>query len=138
MLMPSYFVNRMVGTAALASLLCLAGCGSHPEARYVPAADTARQSLEAALAAWKNNAPQGAIQLEKTSITVIDSRWRAGRKLENFEILEELTANPHRIFRVKLRLAKAPKDEETNYLVIGIDPLLVYRSEDYEQERKAF
>jgi hypothetical protein len=132
--------HRLAGLlimAGLASILVTLGCGPS-ETRYIPAADSARASLEAALTAWKNGAPHEPVKSRETSITMFDSRWQSKAKLESFEITEELPPNPHRAFRVKMRLARQKADEETTYLVIGIDPLLVYRSEDYERERSVF
>jgi hypothetical protein len=133
----SHLLGGLVVMTGLACALGTAGC-DRAETRYIPAADSARASLEAALTAWKNGAPHEPVKSQDTSITMFDSRWRSKAKLERFEITEELPPSPHRAFRVKMRLAKQKADEETTYLVIGIDPLLVYRSEDYERERSVF
>jgi hypothetical protein len=69
---------------------------------------------------------------------LVDSRWQSGKKLESFQVTEEIAPNPHRAYKVKVQLNKEPEASETTYLVIGIDPLLIYRVEDYERERKAF
>jgi hypothetical protein len=137
MFIPDLSFGRFVHVFVFVGVLGTSGCG-RPEARYVPPSDTAQQSLDAALNAWKNGSREQTFSSQGTSITVFDSRWRAGNKLQGFQITEELAPNPHREFRVKMRLAKKAKDEETTYLVIGINPLLIYRSEDYERERNLF
>ena len=60
--------------------------------------------------------------------------WKGGQKLREYEIVGE-DAPPAqnqgpRTFTVKLTLAQGPP-VEVKYMVIGIDPLWVYRDEDY-------
>jgi hypothetical protein len=100
---------------------------------FTPPADNARRALEAALAHWKaGNAPTG-IPGKSPAIEVLDSKWKAGQKLLEFEVLEEDVpgAGPRR-FRVRLTPSKGPP-QEVHYLVIGIDPIWVYRDEDYKR-----
>jgi hypothetical protein len=114
-----------------------AGCGK-PEARYIPDADVARPALEAALNAWKNGEPNDSIKLEEKPVSLIDSRWRSGKKIEDFQVTEEVTSNPLRAYKVKIKFAKESAESETTYLVVGIDPLLIYRSEDFEREHSVY
>ncbi len=62
-----------------------------------------------------------------------DARRQAGQKLEDFRIVGEVPGGEHPSFRAILRFAGKPKEEETTYLVIGISPLNVFRSEDYKR-----
>jgi uncharacterized OsmC-like protein len=126
---------RRVNSACLV-LLCaftasLAGCGGPTAEDYVPEASIARQGLEAALTAWKNGEPLKTITSLNVPVNVVDERWRAGRKLESYEIVSEAPGEPHRTFTVTLRLAGQDQDEETTYIVTGLDPILVFREEDY-------
>jgi hypothetical protein len=114
---------------------CLTGCGNGGATqRYVPETATARGAVEAALTAWKNGEPHQTIKTFETPIDVFDARWRGGKKLESFEIVGEGPADPHPTYRVKLRFTGTGKDEEDTFLVVGIDPILVFRSEDYHRD----
>jgi hypothetical protein len=128
----------LVILAGWVSVLGTLGCNKNPESRYIPSGATARESVEAALNAWKNGEPPGSIKLGEKPVNIVDSRWQRGTKLESFQVTEELAPNPHPSYKVKLQFAKETASSETTYLVIGLDPLLIYRSEDYERERKAF
>lgn len=110
----------------------LLGCGGDPHQRYEPAATTARQAIDTALSTWKSGTKYGPIKDGKPEINVFDARWQAGKKLESYEILEEVKDQPHPQFKVRIKLAG--KSEEVNeYLVVGIDPLLVFRDSDYKR-----
>ena len=87
--------------------------------------------------AWQGGQPYGTVTAG-TPITLVDSRWQSGQGLERFEILEELPPNPHRSIRVRLKLARQRAEEEATYLIIGLEPVLIYRAEDFENERSAY
>jgi predicted small lipoprotein YifL len=129
---------------AVAALLAssLAGCGGEGHERYIPPADTARTAVEAALSAWKAGEPLRTITTHTPPVDFYDARRQAGKKLEDFQIVEEIPGDPYPSFKVKLRLAgKKPgpagkaQEDETTYLVVGIDPLQVFRKEDYAQPK---
>jgi len=109
----------------------IAGCGGPTAKDYIPTADLARQGLEAALTSWKNGEPLKTISSLSVPVNVVDARWRAGRKLQSFEIVSEAQGDPHPTFTVTMRLVGQDKDEETKYIVTGRDPILVFREEDY-------
>lgn len=113
-------------------LIVLLGCGGDTTQRYVPAAASARSGLETALSTWKSGAAHGTITTSTPAIDVFDARWQSGKKLESYEILEEITGQEHPQFKVRLKLADAP-EETTTYRVVGIDPLLVFRDADYQK-----
>ncbi len=117
-----------VGLAALS--LGAAGCGAS-DARYVPAEGAARQALAAALDAWQAGKPPGKVGDGSPGVEVVDSQWKAGRKLEGYEILgTEERAGP-RWFSVRLTFRDPAKTEVVRYAVMGVDPLWVYREEDH-------
>ena len=64
------------------------GCGHGNNDRYAPSEGTARKALEAALSAWQTGKPHGQGQIEGTSpqVTVVDSKWRSGKKLKSGEV----------------------------------------------------
>lgn len=109
----------------------LSGCGNSA-ARYIPSSGTARTALENALSTWKSGTAHAPIKTGKPEINAYDARWQAGKKLESFEIVEEITGQEHPLFKVRLQLTGQPEETAT-YLVVGIDPLLVFRDADYRR-----
>lgn len=124
-------VVQKIHLILLSAAASLAGCGGPTAEDYVPEADAARQGLEAALTSWKNGEPLKTITSLSVPVNVVDERWRAGQKLQSFEIVSEAPGDPHRTFRVKVQLAGQENAEETTYIVTGLDPILVFREEDY-------
>lgn len=116
---------------SLLAIVC--GCGGQSHDQYVPESSQARQALEAALNAWKDGKPHEPIRTSDPPVEMYDARWRDGQKLESFEVAEELSPDPHPAFKVRMRFAGSLQDEESTYFVMGIDPLLVFRSEDYNR-----
>ena len=123
---------RLTLLVLLAAVAILpAGCGGPSAEHYVPDAADARRGLEAALTSWKNGERLKTITALGTPVNVVDARWRAGKKLQSFEIVSEAPGNPHPVFTVKMRLAGQDNDEETKYIVTGLNPILVFREQDY-------
>jgi hypothetical protein len=120
------------GLWALVFLCCEPGCSGKSVESYKPTSESARKAIETALSTWKSGAAHGSITNVKPSLDVFDARWQAGTKLENYEILEEVTGKPQPHFKVKLKLAGKP-EETTEYLVVGIDPLNIFRQDDYNK-----
>ncbi len=119
-------------TVIAAIAMNTSGCGGDPTAKYIPTADVAKAALQTALTTWQSGTPHGPIESSKPAINVFDLRWQEGQPLESFEILESLSGREHPSFNVKIKLAKQP--EQTNvYLVVGIDPLLIFRDVDYQK-----
>jgi len=105
-------VNSMC--LVLGAALVAAGCGSGA-GQYTPAPQAARGSLEAALAAWRDGDPPGTVQ-GTPCVQVVDSTRREGQSLRSFEILSETSAGA----------------QGRCYVVVGIDPIWVFRKEDYD------
>jgi len=115
------------------SLVLLAlGCGGNSAARYIPASGSARAALQTALTTWQSGEKHSPITSSKPEINVFDARWQAGKKLESFEILEEVTGQEQPQFQVRLKLEGEPEETAT-YLVVGIDPLHIFRDADYKR-----
>jgi hypothetical protein len=122
----------VIGIVHVAVLFALAGCGGGGSIdRYIPESEKARHSLEAALNSWKGGAPLKTIESGGHKIDVFDARWRGGAKLENFEIVSEQPGDPHPTFLVKTRIKGT--DEESSYRVMGIDPILIFREQEYQK-----
>ncbi|MEK6258300.1 MAG: hypothetical protein AABP62_06730 [Planctomycetota bacterium] len=108
------------------------GCGE-TDRKYIPSESTARGALEAALNAWKSGAAHGTVKGFQVPIDTFDARWQAGKKLDEFEVLREEPSDGPKTFVVKMKLADEPNHSEITYLVVGKDPLLVFRREDYNK-----
>lgn len=121
--------------AALA-LVGLAGCGrsSPGYERYVPSAARAQEALEQVLSAWKDGRPVGplASRSEPVTIQVADSRRKPGQRLVGYDLLGEVSGEGPRTFVVRLKLANPTDQLVVRYYLVGIDPLWVFRQEDFE------
>jgi hypothetical protein len=113
----------------------LTGCNrSTGYERYVPAPALAEQALEQVLAAWKRGESSAPLQLASTPITiqVADATRRPGQRLVDYELLGEISGEGPRTFAVRLKLENPTIEEEVLYYLVGIDPLWVFRQEDYD------
>ena len=118
----------------ICGLILLAGCSRQGTRNqdFNPPSDKARKALESALEHWQAGNPPGTVPGTSPKVEVMDSIWKGGQKLTSFEILEEEAGSEPRFFKVRLTLAKGPP-QEARYAVMGIDPLWVYREEDYKK-----
>lgn len=117
----------------LSSLLAIcfaAGCSSGKVAQYTPKEDRAQEALTAVLQAWQTDKPSA--EMDGATIRVADSQRRKGQKLRSYEILGELPADAGRRYQVKLVLDNPAAETKAQYVVVGIDPLWVFRQEDYD------
>jgi hypothetical protein len=117
--------------AALVVALCLLGCGSNRAERFVPDEAVARQALAAAMAAWQKN-DGTSLSLDGTAVEVVDKHRRPGQSLAQYKILGEVSGIGGRSFEVELQLDNPSQTEHVRYIVVGINPLWVFRQEDYE------
>jgi hypothetical protein len=116
-------------------LAAAAGCSKGTRVEdFTPPADNARKALEAALNHWQAGNPPGSVPGTRPAVEVIDAKWKAGQKLTGFEVVKEEppAGTGPRYFTVRLTPAKGPP-EEVRYVVLGIDPLWVYREDDYKK-----
>ena len=111
-------------------LLLLAGpsCGG-PSMN--PPADRARTALEASLNAWREDKKPGNVAGTDPPVQVADNDWSNGRKLTAFEILREQPSEADKRFVVKLTYARPTAVTEAVYVVLGANPIAVFREEDY-------
>lgn len=114
--------------------LCSAGCGkSEPGyGRFIPPEPAAREALATALDAW-HAGPASKIQTPAgRRVELTDCQQRDGRRLKGYEIIGEVVGDGHRTFAVKLTLDGPSGEVKARYHVLGLDPLWVFRQEDYE------
>jgi hypothetical protein len=107
------------------------GCAGGSGDRFVPETTTARSALEAALNAWQRGEPPGEIQDISPPVQVTDTQRRPNQTLKAFEILGEVGGDPGRCFSVRLALENPSEQRTVRYLVLGDNPLWVFREEDY-------
>jgi hypothetical protein len=118
---------------AVVAMLDLSGCGrSNRAERYVPDKDVASQALSEAMTAWKNGGGKSLSLDDETAVEVVDKHRRPGQSLKGFKILGEVSGIGGRSFEVELQLENPSQTEHVRYVVVGINPLWVFRQEDYE------
>jgi hypothetical protein len=126
-------MSQCIACRWLAALLFLvgAGCGDKtPD--YTPSVVDAELALERSLDAWKEGLPPGEIAGTSPLIFVTDASRKLGQVLANYRILGEAHGTSGRTFVVVLNLQNPDEELRTQYIVVGIDPLWVFRQEDYE------
>lgn len=102
-------------------------------ARFTPTEETARQALEAALRFWQNGHPSGKVDgFDNPKIILVDTCRLPGQTLEQFTILGEAAGEGPRCFAVRVNLSNPTEEQRLRFVVYGIDPLWIYRYEDYE------
>jgi hypothetical protein len=131
------FKNQKLARAGLLlTLAALSGCGGASNA-HQPSASTARAALDSALSAWKNGEAADTLAAKSPSVQAVDTHWRAGAKLESYEVVKEAPGDGDQRFTVLLAendsktKATGSAKKEVTYIVIGRDPVWVYRDEDY-------
>jgi hypothetical protein len=109
----------------------IVGCGDKtPD--YTPSAQDAESALRQSLDAWKAGEPAGEVAGTSPLIFVTDASRKAGQVLSDYRILGETRGSSGRTFVVVLNLTNPDEELRTQYIVVGIDPLWVFRQEDYE------
>jgi hypothetical protein len=123
------------GLLGLAATFCaLTGCGSgRDDLDVLPSEDKARAALEKALTAWQSGEKPGKLQGDSHAIEVVDKVWQDGGKLTSFEIVAPVDKPGPRWFSVRLTLKGARGPQQVSYAVLGLDPVWVYREEDYNK-----
>jgi hypothetical protein len=121
----------VLGLAAFAAGCANSGAGTGYE-RYIPPEETARGALDAVLSAWKGGQRFGRVATGAVPVEVVDAQWMAGERLQDFAILGEVPGNGPRCFAVRLQLESRREPLRTRFVVFGLDPLWVYRHDDFD------
>lgn len=111
------------------AMAALAGCGSG--AAPLPTVKDARQALTDGLTAWKAARPSSSLAEVTPKIDFVDFEWKAGKVLSDFTIGSDAADQGTQIFSVSLTVAGEPKAKDVKYMVLGLDPVHIYRDEDY-------
>lgn len=123
--------SSVVCTIAWIVLLWPVGCSRKNE-DYIPSEDVAETALARALDAWKLNEPVGEVRETKPLVYATDTSRKPGQTLRSYDILGETPGGSGRTYAVILDLENPTEQLKTQYIVVGIDPLWVFRQEDYE------
>ena len=115
-----------------AALVTGLGCGRTPKNDdFVPHEQVARSALEAYLVAWSGGSKSPDVPGTNPPVSVVDELRLKGRTLTGYKILGQVPADAPVCFAVQLSLNNPPEERRERYVVIGIDPLWVWRYDDY-------
>jgi hypothetical protein len=118
--------------AVLVATGCM-GCEAPAEPiPIVPDPARGRQAIEALMETWKAGHSTGIIEPTTPRVQVVDTHRKPGQKLVGFEILSDSADSRVRTFSVRLNMLQPEERPVVRFLVVGIDPILVFRQEDYE------
>lgn len=113
----------------------LAGCRAEPKGgveRYIPPSEAARAGVVRAMEGWLAGLSPEASGSTKPMVHVVDQTRRADQRLARYEILGEMPAENARSFAVRVTYVGADGPEVVRFFVVGVDPMWVFRQEDYE------
>ena len=115
----------------LIAATALAGCGGGS----APLASTnaARQALRTSLDAWKAGKPASSLAAEKPSIEAVDFEWKAGKVLTDYALGDEAPGQGTQTLSATLTLKGEPAARNVRYMVLGLDPVRIYRDEDFRR-----
>jgi hypothetical protein len=122
--------RRSAALGVVVLLLGAAGCGQQGCERYIPSDDAARRALETVLANLERGQPPDAGTTAPV-IKLVDSRWKPGQQLNKHQIIKEESVEGHTVFSVLLVYKGGQREQLVRYVVVGVDPLWVYREEDF-------
>ena len=120
------FVTTRRAAPALLLLILTAGCGRGAQGLSLDKS-VARESLAAALDAWKAGETPGSLKDRSPSIVVGDPDWNSGRRLEAYKLLPEETddgTNLHATAELVLQDARAGRQTQRITYVVGTDPVI--------------
>ena len=109
-----------------------AGCSrAQRNEDFVPQEDTARAALDAYLRAWSQGHTAQTIPGTNPPVMVVDD-LRQKRTLKRYTILGPTPADAPMCFAVQLTLGNPDAEVRERYVVVGLDPLWVWRYDDYQ------
>lgn len=111
------------------------GCQPKPKPsmdRYVPTVEAARAGLTLAMEGWLKGLTPADSGSDRPKIHVVDQTRRPDQKLVRYEILGEMPSEYARGFAVRVSYDGSEEPEIVRFSVVGIDPMWVFRQEDYD------
>lgn len=112
-----------------------AGCREEPKSgieRYIPSSESARAGVSRAMEGWLKGLSPDASGSTRPEVHVVDQTRRADQKLARYEILGEVPAENARAFAVRVAYDGADESEIVQFVAVGVDPMWIFRREDYE------
>ena len=123
--------ERRIMWAALACCLWLNGCRAVSNEQFTPPEERAKNALVAVLEQWKSGAAPAPIEGDPL-VRISDTQRRDGQRLLNYSIVGAESLDVGRRFQVQLQLDNPAEQQTVQFIVVGIDPLWVFRREDYD------
>lgn len=119
--------------ATLGLVVAVAGCRARPGAGQaaVPSEEAACQALQVVLDAWRDGV-SGPLRTTTTAVEVADQHRKPGQRLRKYTILGPAPGDVPRCFAVRLFLEGPTEELRARYIVVGTNPMWVFRYEDYE------
>jgi hypothetical protein len=128
-------VNRLIRLLLTSMLISLAltsgGCGTKTP-NYTPSLEIAEDAVRRGLDKWKMGEPPGELPGTRPLVHVTDGGRKLGQTLESYQILGEVHGVCGRTIAVTLQLDNPAEELKARYIALGIDPLLVFRQEDFD------
>jgi hypothetical protein len=124
----------VLATPALAALFAaLTGCGppAHRAEDYVPPQDAGRAALDAYLQSWLRGETSQQVAGTNPAVMSADTLRNQNRTLTGYSILGPVATEAPLCFAVQLTLGNPAQEVRERYVVVGIDPLWVWRYDDY-------
>jgi len=115
----------------LIALAALSGCGGGPAP--LASASAARLALQASLDAWKGGKPPSSLATEKPPVEAVDFEWKAGKVLTGFAIHDVSPGQGIQTFSASITIRGEPAAKDVKSMVLGLDPVRIYRDEDYHR-----
>lgn len=114
-------------------VFAMAGCRPAGSERYIPSEMDAQRAVELALTKLKGGKPASTLMHNGPPVIhLIDSHQKPDQKLVSFSIMGMATGDAARCVGVRLTMDNPPEEIRARYVVLGIDPLWVWRYEDYQ------
>ncbi len=131
------FLRSRVRLLALGMALgtVFTGCqqeSKNPFERYVPSHEAAKEAVTRIMEGWLKGLPPGESGSKQPEVHVVDQTRRADQRLARYEILGEVPADNARAFAVRVTYVGTDEPEILRYIALGVDPMWIFRREDYE------
>lgn len=121
--------------AAVALSAASSGCDAAARnsfERFIPSPEAARAGVSLAMEGWLKNLSPEASGSSNPQIHVVDQTRRPDQRLAGYEILGEASAENAREFTVRVRYDGADEPEIVRFVAVGVEPMWVFRREDYD------
>ena len=122
-----------VGLMAFIAVSSFSGCQkAQTNADFIPSQRQSQEALTIALDAWKAGTPGGPVPGTSPMVHMTDSSRVSGQTLDDYQILGDVPGNAPRCIAVRLKLSNPAEEKRERFVIVGIDPLWIFRHEDYD------